>query len=121
MATIDVVLGQDNSELVMQASEEAIERALEAIGLTAEGYAKKKAPVGTPESTGIPGYIGGTLRNSISHDVKDNTVYIGTNVYYAVYVELGTVRMKAQPYLRPAVTDHLDNYKNITLTQLRKG
>lgn len=28
---------------------------------------------------------------------------VGTNVEYAVYVEFGTSRMEAQPYLRPAV------------------
>ena len=31
------------------------------------------------------------------------TVYVGTNVEYAPYVELGTSRMGAKPYLRPAV------------------
>lgn len=33
------------------------------------------------------------------------SVYIGTNVEYAPHVELGTVRMNAKPYLRPAIED----------------
>ena len=54
--------------------------ALEAIGITAEGYAKKLTPVDT-----------GRLRNSISHAVSGDDVYIGTNVQpYAIFVELGT-------------------------------
>ncbi len=34
------------------------------------------------------------------------TVYVGTNVEYAPYVELGTSRMGAKPYLRPAVENN---------------
>lgn len=30
---------------------------------------------------------------------------VGTNVQYSVYVEFGTSKMAAQPYLRPAVED----------------
>ena len=53
--------------------------ALEAIGIVAESYAKMKTPVDT-----------GTLRNSISHAVKGDDVYIGTNQPYAPFVEYGT-------------------------------
>ena len=45
--------------------------ALEAVGLQAEGYAKLACPVDT-----------GRLRNSISHAVQGDTVYIGSNVEY---------------------------------------
>jgi phage gpG-like protein len=62
----------DNSDKVLDEFDDAIEVALEEIGLTAEGYAKKECPVDT-----------GRLRNSISHDVKEKTAYIGTNVEYA--------------------------------------
>lgn len=44
---------------------------------------------------------------------QKNTVYIGTNVVYAPYVEVGTSRMKAQPFLKPAIRDHIDEYKQI--------
>ena len=73
---------------------------LEEIGIRAEDYAQRLTPVGTPKSTGIAGYRGGTLRKSITHKVVGDRhkigVYIGTNVKspegapYAVYVELGT-------------------------------
>ena len=47
-----------------------------------------------------------------------NAVYIGTNVYYAVYVEMGhrTVSGKtvpARPYLKPAIENNMEEYKQI--------
>lgn len=93
---------------VQDAVEDAITKALEEIGLTAEGYAKKKCPVDT-----------GRLRNSISHAAKEQTVYIGTNVEYAVYVEMGTVNTKPQPYLKPAVIEHASTYKAIAERNLK--
>lgn len=41
------------------------------------------------------------------------SVYVGTNVKYAQYVELGTSRMSPRPYLKPAVTDHISEYMDI--------
>lgn len=95
---------------VQDAVEDAITKALEEIGLTAEGYAKKKCPVDT-----------GRLRNSISHAAKEQTVYIGTNVEYAVYVEMGTKNTKSQPYLRPAITEHKDTYRAIVKRNLEEN
>ena len=73
----------DNSAEVLAGLKRAKARALEIIGLKAEGYAKRLCPVGTVESTGIKGYRGGTLRNSITHTVDGDTVSIGSNVEYA--------------------------------------
>lgn len=85
-------------------------RGLEAVGLTAERYAKALCPVDT-----------GRLRNSISHAVEGDSAYIGTNVEYAPYVEMGTVRTRAQPYLKPAAQDHADEYKQILLEYLQNS
>jgi HK97 gp10 family phage protein len=114
--------------------EKAIERGLEAIGLTAEGHAKKNTPVDT-----------GRLRNSIGHAVEDKAAYIGSNVEYAPYVELGTGKhysggrpdpwvyqddngrwhhtngQRARPYLKPAVADHKRTYENIFKDELKNG
>lgn len=102
--------------------------ALEIIGGKVEGYAKDLAPVGTPESTGIAGYLGGSLRDSIRHDVEGDSVNIRAGgvdgiyrtVDYAGYVELGTYKMQAQPYLTPAVEDHMDEYEQILANELSK-
>lgn len=81
---------------------------LEEWGLTAEAYASEACPVDT-----------GRLRASISHDHDDNTMMVGTNVEYAPYVELGTKNMDAQPYLRPAIENHINEYKSIADNELK--
>lgn len=132
----------DNSAEALAELERDKARALEIIGLKAEGYAKRLCPVGTVESTGIRGYRGGTLRDSITHAVDDDTVAIGSNVEYAPYVELGTgpyfepppdwetfttekgsgvgrAYVKPRRYLQPAIEEHRDEYKTIWESELR--
>ena len=100
----------DNSEEIANDIKSALLRGLETCGLVAEGYAKKLAPVDT-----------GNLRNSITHEVDDvePSAYIGTNVEYAPYVCLGTIHMKAQPFLKPAVADHANKYRKIIEDELK--
>lgn len=38
-------------------------------------------------------------------DDDELSVYVGTNVEYAPYVELGTSKQEAQPFLKPAAAD----------------
>ena len=93
---------KDNTKEVLAAMEKAIERGLEAIGLTAEGHAKKETPVDT-----------GRLRNSITHAVKDKAAYIGTNVEYAPYVEFGSRGRDGKHMLQRAATEHTAEYKRL--------
>lgn len=112
---------------------DALAQGLEKCGMVAESYAKEKCPVDT-----------GQLRNSITHKVveDDKTVYIGTNMEYAPYVELGTGQFisggrdtpwvfqdangdwhrtegqRPQPYLKPAITEHADEYREIIKSEL---
>lgn len=107
MSDLEVI--QDNTKEWDSNFKSAVRRGLEKIGLVAEGYAKKLCPVDT-----------GRLRNSITHETDDNAVYIGTNVEYAPYVELGTSRTREQPYLRPAAQDHVSQYRQILKDELNK-
>lgn len=132
----------DNSGQVLDALDSAKTKILNMIGLKAEGYAKKLCPVGTVESTGIKGYRGGTLRNSITFRVEDDELSVGSNVEYAPYVELGTgphfqkppewehfetergkgvgrAYVHPRPYIRPAIEDHRDEYKQIAESELK--
>jgi phage gpG-like protein len=141
---IEVNKTEDNVQEVLDAMDKAVFRALTIIGLKLEKYAKALCPVGTSESTGIKGYRGGTLRNSITYEVQEDTVAVGTNVEYAPYVELGTgPYFKAppdweqftapqgggvgkgyvhpRPYLRPAVEDHLTDYKDVIESELKNA
>jgi HK97 gp10 family phage protein len=64
--------------------------------LRVESGAKRLCPVDT-----------GRLRSSITHAVEQDEQglvgRIGTDVDYAPFVELGTSRAPAQPFLRPAL------------------
>lgn len=131
MADIEFI---NNAPEVLKDFEESCMRALERIGSQAEGYAIDLVPVDT-----------GNLKNSITHtvDEAEKVAYIGTPNEYAVYVEMGTGMyvdggrktpwvyqdektgewvttkgQKAQPYLKPAITDHIDTYKNIVKDEM---
>lgn len=93
---------KDNTDEVLAALERAKKRGLEAIGLTAEGHAKKETPVDT-----------GRLRNSIAHAVEDDAAFIGTNVEYAVFVEAGARGRKGVHMLQRAASEHTDEYKQL--------
>jgi phage gpG-like protein len=123
----------DNSPEVLAALEQAKARALEIIGGKIESYAKGLVPVDT-----------GALRNSITHRVDGDTVEAGSAINYAPYVELGTGKdyspppewiennaqrgagiisrsVKPRPYLRPAIIDHVDEYKNVVENELKNA
>ena len=134
----------DNSAQALSELSSAKARALETIGDKAEEYAKKLCPVGTVESTGIKGYRGGTLRDSITHAVNGDVLSVGSNVEYAPYVELGTGPhfepppdwetftskrgsgvgrgyVKPRRYLQPAIEEHAGEYKTIAENELKGG
>lgn len=79
MADITIHL-EDNSEEFLKELEDKKDLILEALGIQVEAYAKMLTPVGDT----------GRLRNSITHAVKEDAVYIGSNLSYAPFVELGT-------------------------------
>lgn len=127
----------DNSKKIAEELKNAVLRALERCGMQAEGYAVDLVPVDT-----------GNLQQSISHkvDSAEQAAYVGTNNEYAAYVELGTGiyaetggrqdpwvykdsegnwhhthGQKAQPYLRPAITDHKQTYQNIIKDEMENA
>lgn len=73
----------DNSNKTKAEIEEAIKRALTKIGITAENHAVDNIRSTVKQSKG-------TLANSIDSKVVDDTVYVGSNLEYAIYNEFGT-------------------------------
>lgn len=136
MPDLGGVVFNDYSADVLNEFHDAVLRALERCGLVGEGYAKDLAPVDT-----------GAGRNSISHKVDESepAVYIGTNLDYMIYQELGTGKYteggrptpwvyqdgkgnwhwtrgnQAHPFLAPAVKDHQTTYRNIIEDELKNG
>lgn len=136
MPNNNITILEDNTKIFGDELKRAILRALERCGSQAEGYAKDLCPI---SDTGEK-----TLQQSITHkiDQKNNEVYVGTNVEYGAYVELGTGKyypggrptpwnyedengdwhhtegQEAQPYLVPAAKDHAQTYRNIFKDEL---
>lgn len=96
------VSSKDNSQQCISAIKSAIGAALGTVGQRAVGYAQSTVPVDT-----------GALRDSIDYEATENQVTIYADMPYASYVELGTSRQAAQPYLKPSVTDHTDEYVEV--------
>lgn len=55
----------------------------------------------------------GTLKRSIELEIKDKgmTAEVEPHTLYAGYVELGTRKMQAQPYLKPAYDEQSRQFK----------
>lgn len=63
--------------------------------LVLQKYAMQNAPVKT-----------GFLRNSATARETDKGAELAIQANYAYYVEFGTSKMAAQPYVRPAIDEH---------------
>lgn len=131
----------DNVADVLKATAEQKLKALEAVGIQAEGDVKT-------EITEVDAVDTGRLRSSIAHVVDGDSVYIGTDVDYAIYVHEGTGKFavsgggtpkerwvyrdpltgefrmgypqKPRRFLKNAIERYLDDYKEIIKEYLRK-
>ena len=82
----------DNTPQLHEALDLWAERVLTLWGMKVQDYAQLLVPTGTADSTGIEGYVGGALKQSLTYavDLAKKTVTIGSNLFYSVHVELGT-------------------------------
>lgn len=89
----------DHSAEYLKDVSNALDAALEAVGIHVEGEAKEELE-NTPRRIDT-----GNLRNSITHEVVDaeRVVYVGTNVEYGIYVHEGTSKMAPNRFLKNAV------------------
>lgn len=135
----------DNSKIFKAAKDRAVMAALAAIGEEAAGNAmqelteqdavdtgrlRNSITYATAEHTegksfswhkgknGEPAGSGTTKPNGTP---EPGTVYIGTNVEYAKYIEEGTSRSAPRPFLKPAATGHGDEYKRIVENILKNA
>jgi len=101
---------ESNHPEVLRRVEAAVLKSLSEAGMLVKTDAKLRCPVDT-----------GNLRKSITSEVKqvDRSAEIGTNVEYAQYVEYGTKRTRAQPYLRPAGDENRDKIERIFQKNLK--
>lgn len=97
--------GLDAVQAALEAKAAEIEKNLHKGIVHATRIVQNEARVNCPVSTEKtrPGGPHGELRTSIHGNVEGNTGTVGTNKEYAGYVEFGTYKMPAQPYLVPAL------------------
>lgn len=115
--SVDVKV-EDHSGEVLAALKAATEKALTEVGMFVEGQAKLEIE-SDPRRVDT-----GNLRNSITNavDTGDETVSIGTNVEYGIYVHEGTRRLKpANRFLRNAVQNNAGQIKSIIKSILEGG
>lgn len=140
---MSIVQITSHARSVESATEKALQRAARMIGGTVEGHAKELCPVDTGLlRNSITFAIGGQAPNITEYQSNQQgeetvtgkydgtapqdedgqiTVYVGTNVQYAPYQELGApnINLPARPYLRPAMENFRDEIRQILEQQLK--
>lgn len=122
---------ENNASLVREQFEACLKRALTAIGMQAESYAKQSINQADAIDTGrmINSVTWATTERAGSHDYSDNlgnhyadtiglaeedAVYVGSNCFYAPFHEYGTVNgIPAIHFLKDAAGNHTAEYKEI--------
>jgi HK97 gp10 family phage protein len=66
----------------------------------------------------MPHKMLGDLQRSITYEIEADklSAKVGTNIDYGAWLELGTSKMAARPYLRPTLAQEQDTIKNIITT-----
>ena len=114
-SVVSIQIKQDLSEEVLKALEKQIELGMRSIGAEAVGHAVDGCPVDT-----------GRLRASLTYATSENSgggdsapqgspekrsVYVGTNVEYAIYNEYGHKTKKH--FIKNSLTNYSGDYANI--------
>lgn len=79
----------------------------------AQEYVVPKAQANAPVRTGF-------LRDSIDYEIQDDGVLFKVGAHYGIFVEFGTQLQDAQPYLIPAIQEHIQDLINIIKQELRR-
>lgn len=109
--TINIVA--NNSGMTKAEKDEAVARAMEAIGIHLEGEA-------ADELENAPRRVDtGRLKGSMSHKSDNDSTTVGTDVEYAIYVYFGTRKMAANPFLKNAFERNIGQIKKYILEQLK--
>lgn len=104
---------EDNSDIIKNACAEAIHAALNEAGL----HLMKEA---ADELENPPRRVDtGRLKGSVTRLVDGDTLYVGTNVEYGIYVHEGTRRMDPNPFLKNAFERNEEQIKRYILDRLQ--
>lgn len=107
------VLGEYAAKL-----KDKLESAVAKGGKLVEGEAKALCPVSTEATR--PGGPHGELRQSITSQAEGTSAEVTAAKEYAAYVEFGTCKMAAQPYLVPALKNKEGEVVELIADAIRK-
>lgn len=60
----------------------------------------------------------GFLKSRNEYVIANNELFLQNDCYYAIFQEFGTYKMKAQPFMRPAVFNHKTEIARIFAEEL---
>ncbi len=63
----------------------------------------------------------GYLRSTIYAKIQEWVAEIGADATYALFVELGTKYMQAQPYLSPAIQQYLPELEAVIISAIQQA
>lgn len=100
---------KDNSKQVLAVMDKSIEAALTKIGIAAKHNVQTVIVEKDIYDTG-------ELHRTIDYEVHTDkqSVDIGSPKNYAVFNELGTVKLPERPFIRPGILNNIGEYKDIT-------
>lgn len=132
------VNGSIDTGLLRNSLAHAVSGEVPSIGSSYKGTSKKARTykANKPDENGE--FKKGTYSRVAPKIKGDLRVYVGTNVYYAPYVEMGHRQnvgqfvaklgrrlvapfVKAKPFLRPAFTEHIQEYRDILGMYIAQG
>lgn len=100
---------KSNKEVFKQAMQETVSKTLTELGIFVQGRADHELNKVEPRRVDT-----GHLRQSIVYQVNENeqSVTVGTNVEYAIYVHEGTRKMAPNRFLKNAVVKNEQTIQN---------
>lgn len=97
-------------ESISEDVKEEVKEEVRDTALKIEKDAKRRAPVDT-----------GNLRRQIRSDIDGYNATISSNADYSAYIEYGTYKMSAQPYMTPAFMKYRAEFERDLASILRKA
>lgn len=99
---------KDNSVEVLRNMNNGIEAALTKVGIAAKHNVQDIIIAKDIYDTG-------EMHRTLGYNVRvaDKAVDIGSPKSYAIFNELGTVKMPARPFITPGIMDNVSEYKDI--------
>lgn len=94
--SVDVIFDVDAVEELLRGPNGVAAKTMARTAIKCETTAKRMCAVDT-------GRLRASIKGTIVDEGGEIVGYVGSDVEYAIYQEMGTERMAAQPFLRPAV------------------